>query len=220
MRLILACVMFSVAATASAQEVPPIPATFEWPEPDSNAIPDLRIGDDIRSAREAAREATTRASDGRSAAAAAKRRASVQGVFGVEPQRATVDDETEVAVARGSSLGTVSYPSGATLLGALDAGVGVYTAAPESPLSQFSGWVFGASTQAPRPLDGIFEWKNGDIFTGSITGDGSSSRGIYVKADRQVRFVGIVDLSEIEFRPVRGHLETTSGKLLAVVRRD
>ena len=201
-----------------------IPATFEWPQAQPGVIADLRVADDVRDARETARQATTRASEGRRAAGQAKRRAGLQGAFGIRPQRATVDDDTEVALTRGTSegakLGSITYPTGATMTGAFGPDVGVYTGGPESPLRQFSGWVWGASTGTPRPIDGIFEWKNGDTFTGSITGDGSASQGVYVEAGGQRRFVGVIDLSQSEFRPVRGYLENGSSKLLAVVRRN
>lgn len=221
MRSIFVAALLCLGSVANAQDAPPIPVTFAWPEPAPGAIPDFRIADDVRDARETARQATSRASEGRRAAATAKRRAGLQGAFGVKPQRATVDDDTEVAMTRGTSagakLGAITYPTGATMTGALNDGVGVYTAAPESPLRQFSGWVFGAGSGNPRPIDGIFEWKNGDTFTGSMTGDASASTGVYVKAGGQIRFVGVIDFSQSEFRPVRGYLESSSGKLLAVV---
>lgn len=220
MRFMLIAVVLCLAVPVWAQDAPLIPATFEWPEAEPDAIPDLRVNDSVVRARETAREATTRASEGRRAAAATKRRAGLQSAFGVKPQRATIDDETEIAMTRGSPLGSTAYPTGATLTGDLSAGLGVYRGYPESPLNQFSGWVFNAGSGSPRPIDGIFEWKNGDVFTGSMTGDGSTSAGVYVSGDGERRFVGIIDFSQSEFRPVRGYLENAKGKLLAVVKRD
>lgn len=220
MRIMLAIAILWAAGPAFAQDAPLIPATFEWPEAQPDAIPDLRVEESVRHARTSAREATTRASEGRRAAAATKRRIGLQGALGVKPQRATVDDETQMAVTRGSPLGSITYPTGAILTGDLVAGLGTYQAYLESPLSRFSGWVFGAGSRSPRPIDGIYEWKSGDIFTGSMTGDASASTGVYVSADGQKRFVGVIDFSQTEFRPVRGYLETATGKLLAVVKRD
>ena len=80
--------------------------------------------------------------------------------------------------------------------------------------------MFNAGSGNPRPIDGIFEWKNGDVFTGSMTGDGSASAGVYIRADDQQRFVGIMDFSQSGFRPMRGYLESDTGKLLAVVKHD
>lgn len=224
MRLIFYVTLLCLSSTAVAQDAPLIPTLFEWPERQSDVIGDLRIRDDVSDARESARQATTRASEGRRAVGQAKRRAGLQGSFGIKPERATLGGDTEVALTRGRSngatLGTITYSTGAIMTGAFGPNVGVYFAEPESPLRQFSGWVWGAGSPTPRPMDGIFEWKNGDIFTGSITGDASASKGVYVKADGQFRFVGVIDLSQSQFRPIRGYLEGASGKLLAVVRQD
>jgi hypothetical protein len=224
MRSMILAALLCVGAPAIAQDAPLIPASFEWPDAQPGAIPDLRINSDVHDARETARSATSRASEGRRAAAQEKRRAGLQGAFGIKPKRATTDDETEIAATRGTSngatLGTVTYSTGATMTGAFGPDIGVYVAAPESPLRRFSGWVSGATGSAPAPCDGIFEWKNGDSFTGSITGSGSLSQGVYVEAGGNRRFVGVADLSESQFRPVRGYVEDGSGRLLAVVRRN
>ena len=153
--------MLCVGSTSVAQDAPLIQATFEWPEAQPGVIADLRVSNNVRDARETAREATLRASEGRRAAGQAKRRAGLRGAVGISPQRATVADDTEVALTRGTSegskLGSIAYSSGATMTGAFGPDVGVYKGGPDSPLRQFSGWVWGARTGAPRPIDGLFE---------------------------------------------------------------
>ena len=112
----------------------------------------------------------------------------------------------------------MTYDSGARMTGEFGSNLGVYEAGPESPLLQFSGFVWGASSPNPHCSEGLFEWRNGDTFAGSIVGDGSSSEGIYTDATGERRFVGVVDLSESDFRPVRGYVLDKGGRLLATVR--
>jgi hypothetical protein len=221
MRSMILAALLCVGTTAAAQNA--LAVRFEWPASQPDPIPDLRLTETVSGAREAARSANTRAEEARSAAAHAKRRAGVQGALGLKPKRATTDDDTTIALTRGSAggpqLGSITYPSGATMVGAFGPDVGVYTAAPERRLRHFSGWVWGASTGKPNPRDGVFVWKNGDVFTGSITGDGSASEGLYEEAGGGRRFIGVIDLSGSEFRPVSGYLETRDGKLLAAIFR-
>lgn len=135
-----------------------------------------------------------------------------------------VDDDTVVSPTRGRSygdvLGSITYSTGAVLTGAFGSDVGVYIGGPESPLNRFSGWVWGTSSPTPQPRDGVFEWNNGNSFAGSIIGDGSESRGVFTEAGAGRRFVGTIDLSQVDARPVRGQVESGSGELLAVVRSD
>lgn len=213
-----------IGSAAIAQEAPLIPVEFEWPAAQTDAMPDLRIRDDVRAAEDAAREARSQATIARRVAAQEKRRAGVQGLVGLRPSRATTDGETVVDATRGTStgakLGTVTYAWGAKMTGSLGDGLGVYLAAIDSPLSRFSGFVWGATENRPFPTNGIFEWKNGDTFTGSFTGSGSGASGIYIDASGNRKFVGVIDMSQSEFRPIRGYLLDQSGKLLAVVNAE
>jgi hypothetical protein len=222
MRLMIVAATLFMGSAATAQEARLIPIVFEWPAVEVGAIPDLRLRSVVQDAKEAAREAKTRASEGRRLAARAKRREGIQSIFGIKPSRATSDDETQVSVARGRShgmvLGGAVHASGGHFTGALGANEGVYIASADSPLYRFSGFVWGAATDNATPSEGIFEWKNGDTFTGSIVGDGSASRGIYIQHGGERKFVGIVDLSQTDFRPIQGYMESASGELLAVVR--
>lgn len=222
MRSIVLGALLCVGTVAIAQDAPLIPITFEWPAPEPNVLPDLSVRDAVQGAIDSARDARTQASLARRLAAQAKRRAGLQGVFGINPNRATTDGETELAATRGTSggaiLGTVKYASGAEMTGSLSDNMGVYTGAPESPLLRFSGFVWGATESHPSPRTGIFEWKNGDTFVGSITGSGNLSQGVYIDANGGRRFIGTIDLSESQFRPVKGGMKDGSGKLLAIVR--
>lgn len=182
MRMIAAAALLMTVAPAGAQEHSSGPA-FEWPTARSGALADLRVRDDVTEAREAAGQAKTRAVEGRRAAAHAKRRAGVQGALGLTPKPAMVDDDTVVSPTRGRSygdvLGSITYSTGAVLTGAFGSDVGVYIGGPESPLNRFSGWVWGASSPTPQPRDGVFEWKNGNSFAGSIIGDGRKPRRLH-----------------------------------------
>ena len=221
MRPMIFAIAAWIGSAAIAQEAPLIPVTFEWPAAQSGAIPDLRVSEEVRSAESAAREARSQATIARRIAAQEKRRAGLQGLFGVKPSRATTDGETIVDATRGRSagsrLGTITYAWGSRMTGSLSDGLGVYEASADSPLSRFSGFVLGATGSRPFPTNGIFEWKNGDTFTGSLTGSGGSASGIYVSANGDRKFVGVIDMSQSEFRPLRGNLLDQSGKLLAVV---
>ena len=221
MRSIIFASLFCVGAPACAQDAPPIPVEFQWPATEVGAIPDLREKEAVRRAIDVAREARSQALEARRIAFQEKARAGVQGRIGLHPSHATTDGETEITVTRGTSsgakLGVVTYASGARMTGSLSENVGVYTGSPDSQLGRFSGFVWGATGSHPSPTTGIFEWKNGDTFVGSITGKGNHSEGIYTDADGGRKFVGTVDLSESEFRPVDGYLEDDSGQLLAVV---
>lgn len=115
---------------------------------------------------------------------------------------------------RGPMLGHVSYPSGAGMIGLFGPDIGLYTASPESLLSDFSGWVYGATSSNPQPMDGIFSFRNGYSFTGQENG----GIGIYATADGERRFVGKIDFEHGSFRPLVGILEDRRGRLLATVR--
>lgn len=214
--LIFAAALALTASGAGALAAADSPQ-FEWPTAEPGAIPDLRIAAAIKTARENARSATTRAEEGRRAAAQTHRHEALLGLVGAKPRSATIDDETVVTTAgingRVGRFGTITYDSGATLTGLIADGTGVYRASPESRLAQFSGWVFGATRSSPQPMDGQFNFRNGDTFVGSS----GTGYGVYTSANGETRFVGKVDFDNYPLRPVVGTLEDRQGHLLANV---
>jgi hypothetical protein len=222
MRTILLAALFGFGSAAIAAEPSLVSPRFDWPASQPGAIADLRVKNAVTQAEESARRAETRAYEGRRAAAHARRRDKVRGVLGMRPHRAIIDDDTEMAGTRYEDgvLGSISYPSGATMTGLFGEDLGAYTGGPESALDRFSGWVWGAQTDHPSCTDGIFEWKNGDTFTGSVTGKGGDIYGVYLEAGGQRRFIGELDMSEASWHPLRGYVLDAKGRLLAVVRRE
>lgn len=199
----------ALAATEASQ--------FVWPIVKPGAIPDLRIAAFIKTARENARSAATRAEEGRRAAAQTHRHEALLGLVGAKPHSATIDDETTVTTAgingRLGRFGTINYDSGATMTGLIADGTGLYRASPESPLAQFSGWVFGATRSTPQPMDGQFNFRNGDTFMGSS----GTGYGVYTSANEEIRFVGKIDFENYPLHPVIGAFEDRQGRLLANV---
>jgi hypothetical protein len=222
MRAILLAALLGFGSTAIAAETPLVLSRFEWPASQPGTIADLRVENAVTQAEEMARRAETRAYEGRRAAAHARRREKVRGALGMQPHRATIDDDTEMAGTRYGNgvLGSISYPSGATMTGLFGEDVGAYTAGPDSALGRFSGWVWDAQTDHPSCTDGIFEWQSGDTFTGSVAGKGGDTYGVYLEAGGQRRFIGEIDMSETSWRPLRGYVLDAKGRLLAVVRRE
>ena len=211
----------AVASSSASTEPPPLIATsFEWPVPNPNVIPDLRVTQAVGLARDSARQATTIASEGRRFAAMSRRRNALRGVVGLGPHPVTVAAGTTMIAtpANGESgplLGKITYPSGARFEGLLSHGGarGVIDPSPESPLAAFSGDVGSASTPNPRPLSGIYSFRNDDTFTGG-------GYGIYESADGERRFIGWIDFSQTNIRPAEGIMEDRRGRLLAVVVRQ
>ena len=194
---------------------------FVWPELNENTISDRRISAIVSDAKSAAKEAKNRSIEAKQFANQAKNRRWLQNSVGIKPVVAIIDDDTQITATRGSvdgvELGSITYATGAKMIGGFGPDLGIYTGRKEAPLLQFTGWVWGARSNAAVPIEGKFEWKNGDIFTGDITGDGSRGNGIYQKAGGEFRFVGIVDFSHQPFQPVAGIVENKSGRLYAVV---
>jgi hypothetical protein len=113
----------------------------------------------------------------------------------------------------GPLMGVVTYPSGASMIGVLGPDMGIYTPEPESSISQFSGWVWGAGTSEPIPMEGVFTLKNGDTFVASFSGH--SAFGIYKSSDGQRQFVGKFDIEHGSIQPEIGIVEDRKGRLLA-----
>lgn len=192
---------------------------FEWPATDENAIPDLRLNDVVDQAEEEAREAERRAKDGRMYAGQASRRAGLRIAVGLKTRPATIDDGTVITAIpyygeTGPPLGVVKYAEGAFMTGIFGPDTGVYSAAPESILEKFEGWVFGATKADPVPLVGIFRFRNGDTFTGNQ----NSGLGIYAEPGNGRKFVGKTDFGYGAFRPVEGVILDPRGELLAIIR--
>jgi hypothetical protein len=206
------------AATGLTAAPPLFDNAFAWPESDANAIPDARIADTVRTGREAATAALNRAATARRLSGPAKRLAGLKVAFGLNGKPTTVDDDTVATVNRNGygTFGTVKFPSGASFTGEVSQGEGRYTPSPESVLTAFTGWVFGVGTANPHPSEGVFEFKTGDSFTGTLSG--SQAHGIYMAADGSRRFVGTMIVDSASPRPVAGIVEDRNRRLLAVVR--
>lgn len=207
-----------VTATGLSAAPPLFDNAFAWPESVANVIPDARLADIVRTGRESARAASERADVARRASGQAKRLAGLKGAFGIGAKPTTIDDDTVAIVNRNGygEFGTVQFPSGASFTGEVGQGEGRYAPSPESVLSAFTGWVFGVGSAGPRPTEGVFEFKTGDSFTGTLSG--SQARGIYMSADGSRRFVGTLIVESSMPRPVAGIVEDRNRRLLAVVR--
>lgn len=224
MRILLALLtVIAFAVPAYGQVAAPTSVPFEWPTVQANAIPDQRLSRSVSEARAEARDAAGRARSGERAAAQAKRLQAVRSAVGTGAHPVTIGDETvmtanEIDMGSGvkSAFGTVTYPTGASMVGEFGPDVGIYSPDRSAVLKSFRGWVWGAQTPSPVPMIGIFEFRNGDSFSGGHSG--RSARGIYSSADGQKRFVGEVDFNGGTYLPVNGILEDGQGKLLANVR--
>lgn len=195
---------------------------FEWPKAQADSIPDLRLSPIISSARSEAREAAARSRDAQRTTGQAHRRKAIKGAVGLDAKPVTIDSGTTMTADEFPSgnqrylLGTITYPSGAIMEGAFGPDIGTFTPSSESPLSRFRGWVYGAGTSAPVPMVGIFDFKNGEKFSGSYN-TGRNARGIYYSSDGSMQFVGEIDFHGATWVPLRGVLESRSGNVLAVV---
>lgn len=210
--------MATISSTAIAQI--PISTEFQWPEEDAAVIPDARLSDLIRRAREAEQNALGRARAGERIASEAKRRERLKGFFGNDSKPQTIDAGTIMTAfpydtESGFMLGVVTYPSGATMTGIFGPDEGRYVAPPESTVREFLGWVFNARTSSPSPMEGVFSMKNGDTFIGTI---GADADGIYRSAGGERRFVGKFDASHGSIQPLAGIMEDKRGRLIAILR--
>ena len=154
-------------------------------------------------------------------AAQTKRLVGIRSTIGRGPKPVTVADGTVVfAVPYGNTAGTlygtITYANGASLIGVVGDGTGVYTADEFSGLSEFRGWVWGAASSSPVPMTGIFDFKNGESFTGSYL-TGTNAIGIYSSNDGNRLFVGEIDFQGGAIRPIKGIMQDRRGHLLALV---
>lgn len=195
---------------------------FEWPQEQAMVIPDLRLSSTITDARNEAKEARSRARDGWREAGRAKRREAVRRAVGLGAKPILVDNETVMTASpvrprdMSYTLGSMAYPNGAHMLGGFGPDIGIFTGDPTSSLKEFRGWVYGAKTATPTPMTGVFEFKNGESFSGSYN-TGSNAIGIYLSVDGSKQFVGVIDFHGASWIPLQGVLETKSGKVLAVI---
>ena len=192
---------------------------FEWPAPQADALLNVRLTEVIRSAEETAREAETTARNGNAAAAHAERRAALRHLVGKSEHPIIIAAGTVISGSpedgeNGPILGTVNYPNDATMTGAFGPDIGVFKR-PGALIANFSGWVYGATSANPAPLRGVFTFRNGESFTGEAKA--SFPEGIYSSADGERLFIGIINLDNASFRPVRGVMTDRHGRLLAVV---
>ena len=198
-----------------------VPAGFDWPATQAGVIPDLRLSDVLRDARNEAREAQGRSREAQQAAGQARRRAGLRGFVGLGAQPVTVDSGTVMRAVSyhgsdGPMLGEISYASGATMTGVFGPNLGVFVSAPESPVAEFRGWVQSAASAHPYAMVGVFHYRNGERFSGCYCA-GNNARGVYEAADGQRRFVGTIDFTGDRPRPLQGIVEDRQGRLRAVL---
>lgn len=221
MRWLIFALCFSVvsASHGALAQAELFPERFEWPSEDPSTIPDARLGDDLEQARGEAREAAQRAREARLVAGQARRLVALRETVGRGPQATTIGDGVVMrAVDAGAGLrGTVEWADGSILTGAVAAGLGDFEPSPESALSEFEGWVYGTTAPIPTPMTGVFLFKSGDQFTGSYNA-GTNARGVYVSSSGDRRFVGEVNFEAGGYLPIRGQVEDSRGRVLAVVR--
>ena len=216
----LAAINFSTAASTP----PNITETFEWPEAQPNAIPDLRLSSITSEARSQAREALTRARDAQRATGQAHRRQALKGSMGLGAKPIIVDDETIMTADEVKSgvnsylIGTISYPNGASMEGIFGPDIGTYKPSPDSPLESFQGWIYGSTTSNPIPMIGVFQFKNGESFVGSYNA-GNNAIGIYYSPDKSIKFVGEMDLQSATRTPLRGTLEKGNREVISNISK-
>lgn len=222
MRNVLIAAALALGVVGVAIAAPPLFAEqFEWPQSQVGVIPDLRVADVVSDARNEAREAASQADAGKRNAATAKRIAGLRGMIGIKPNPVTVAAGTTMTAypidgEGGTPYGVMTYASGASMIGEFGGDTGILTASPESLIAEFRGWVYGAAQQKPTPMKGVFDFKNGESFTGSLNAE-NNARGIYSSVDGTQRFVGLMDLSGVPGRPLKGVMEDRRGRLLAIV---
>lgn len=222
MRVIMAAIAVSLLSGFShASPNGEDPYGFHWPETQAGALPDLRLAEIIASARGEERDAKARAREARQAAAQARRRTSARAFIGLETQAVTVDSGTVMRAMPyygedGPMLGEISYATGAKMTGVFGPDIGVFVSAPEAPVAEFRGWVQHAVSADPNAMVGVFDYRNGERFSGCYCA-GSNARGAFESADGGRRFIGQIDLTGERPRPLQGIVEDKRGRLLAVV---
>ena len=148
-------------------------------------------------------------------------RTSLRGAIGLGGRPITIAAGTVMKAVpynneRGPMLGTITYPSGASMTGLFGPDIGVYRASFTSSISEFFGWCFGATTSNPEPFDGQYRFRSGDTFVGTRVAD--TFKGVYESADRSRKFIGSMLLETASPRPVNGVMQDGRGHLLAVVQ--
>lgn len=220
MRIMLAAAMLLVGTPTAGIAETPISSAFAWPETNPNVIADVRYRDVIARARKAETDAIGRARLGERLAGQARRRENIRNAFGNPSEPMTIDAGTVLTgfpynTESGATLGVVKYPSGASMTGMFGPDEGIYIAAPEWTVREFSGWVYNARTSDPLPMEGVFSMKSGETFIGSLSGD--VAYGVYRTADGNRRFVGKFDVAHGSIQPLTGVVEDKKGRLLALL---
>lgn len=214
-------ILFVGVVGASVAAPPLFNEQFEWPGTNPTVIPDLRIANVVAEGRKDARDGATEGLVADRNAGMARRVTAVRKTIGRGPKPmmiagGTVMNAVPLDGETGPMIGTITYPTGDEMIGNFGDNRGVFTASPESWVADFHGWVQFAASGKPSPQEGVFNFKNGESFTGSYLA-GSNASGVYSSTDGEKRFVGVIDMSQVPVRPVHGVLEDRRGKLLAVV---
>lgn len=213
---IAVCALAVLATPCAAQTAD----RFEWPDANPNVLPDARLGEVVESAKEAARQGADRAWEARKVALQARVKRSLRGAVGLGGKPTIIAAGTVMTAVPfngegGVRVGTVTYPSGASMTGAFGPDLGIYDASFTSSIAEFAGWCFGARTSSPDPMDGEYRFRSGDTFVGTRSAD--TYEGVYESADHTRKFVGTMLLNTASPRPVRGIMKDGHGHLLMTV---
>lgn len=240
-RIILLLAMTIIGAGCAAAEdthllrVGVKKAEFEWPKTDPNAIPDARLHELVKEARERAEQAQ----------ALAKHAEKLATMFDAELSDNNYTPETVsdgvVFIGRNAPhagllpdnvyVGKMKYDTGAEIVGVFEftdfpnrshLGTGAGKAPEGSPMKIFVGQFAVPADIRTRPAEGVAEFRNGDRFTGTYYlyfGD-TDAIGIYQEAGGERRFVGQLSTSNNLLQPKSGIVENQNGTLLSVVVGD
>lgn len=82
MRVLIVAASLALSAGSAWASPASFTNSFDWPQPDTNVIPDVRLAPIVQEAREAARSAVARAREGRQLAAHAPTAGQAARLFG------------------------------------------------------------------------------------------------------------------------------------------
>ena len=206
-------------------------ATFQWPETDPQVIPDARLNELVKEARDAADRAKVLAGDAEELA----------NTFGQELKENQYQAQTisEGVIFTGRNaphaglfpdnvyVGKMTYGHGASAIGAFEFitfprhstwGTGVARASVNSPISRFAGKLAAPGDIRTRPAEGVTQFRNGDTFTGLyyLYFHDTDALGVYEDATEKRRFVGQLQTVGNMLQPKKGIVEDDSGNLIAV----
>ncbi|WP_300380404.1 hypothetical protein [Henriciella sp.] len=202
---------------------------FNWPDINSDIIPDARVKGAVRGARENYQRAINAAE--RANASAGKLPGYIEEG---EPFREIVSEgvilegvlfDKGVPPQQKLFAGEIEYETGSTARGLVaflyypdmsNWGEVVADFAPEKPYSQFEGDMKRPSEAGAYPMEGVLTYRNGDTFTGLFYTWGGAS-GIYEAANGKRSFSGDFDTVGLMMHPKKGVVEDQNGQLLSVV---